>query len=119
MQIIVYSSEKNADETRLLETIRFADTEVCRSIEDLRHCLNIPSHLRKLIILAVKDQDELLKIKTLIDLYSDLLLFVILAKDCPETNRTAYTMGSRYTTYQDDSYRELAEILRQVLFYYG
>jgi len=119
MAIIVYSSEKDTDEQRLLERISFTDTAICRSVDALRRRLNIPTDVRKIIILSFKEHEEMTRIARLLELYSDLLLIVILDHDGPETNKAAFGLRPRYIAYKADDFKDVAAVLQRIIHYYG
>jgi len=118
MAIIVYSSERDADEQRLLERISFTDVDICRSVDEFRRRLNTACDRRKIIILSVKDDEEMTRIARLMELYSDLLLIVILEHDHPETNRAAFRLRPRYIAYKADGFKDVAAVLHRIIHRY-
>lgn len=119
MAIVVYYSGKDADEQRLLEMISFTDTDVCRSVDELRRHLNVPGDMRKIIILCMKDHAEIIRIAKLLELYSDLLIIVILYSNDPETIRAAHNLRPRYIAYRADDFQDVAVVLQKIIHYCG
>jgi hypothetical protein len=118
MAIIVYWANKDSDQQRFLERMSFTESVICRTVEELRHHLNTPGGMRKVVILSIRDQPELAGIAKLLALYSDLLLLVILDHDLPEMNRTVFALRPRYIAYRDDDFRNFAEVLHRLIHYY-
>ena len=119
MAVIVYSSEADENEQRLLERICFTDTHICRSIDEFRRRLNAPSDLRRIIILSLKDREEIYRIAMTLELYSDLLLIVVIASDDPETLRAARSLRPRYIAYTDGDFKDVATVLHRIIRHYG
>jgi len=119
MAVILYSMDPDPDEQRLLDRINFTDTEICRSMETLKRRLNDPGDGRRIVILFVKDHEEMIRLSQTLELYTDLLLIIVLGQDCPQTDRIAHRLRPRYTTYRDGDFRDVALVLQRIIHRYG
>jgi len=115
MSILVYSPNQDSDEQRLLENISFAPIEMCRCIDQLRCCLNVPGPLRKIVILFLLDPVEMNRISKLLELYLDLLLIIILDQDLLETTKDVHKLRPRYITYKGGDFRDVATVLKRIM----
>jgi len=119
MAIIVYSANEDTDEQRLLKSISFAGIDICRSVEQLKCRLNLLAEKRKIVMLVIVDQEEMVRISRLIELYSDLLLIVVLGTDHPEINKAAYKLRPRYLAYKDGHFQDVAGVLDRMMNHCG
>jgi len=118
MAIIVYSSKEDSEEQKLLESIRFVATDICRSVNELRRRLNTFCGERRIVILSVNDHEEIECIAELMEWYSDLLLIVIFDHDCPEANRAAFALRPRYIAYKGGDFKDVAAVLDRMIHHY-
>lgn len=120
MNILVYSKQEDYDEQRLLETISFTRTHMCRSIADLKNYLNITSgEMRKVVIVVINNRDEIAEISKLLKLYHDLLLIVVINQNCFDTYDNVHKLMPRYMTYKDSDFFDVATVLRKMMDHYS
>jgi hypothetical protein len=119
MTILVYSAQKDSDEQRLLQRISFTHVDLCRSIDQLKSCLNVPREMRKIVILVISDHDEMIRISKLIESYPDLLMIVILNQDLFATARDVHKLRPRYITYKDGDFQDVAAVLSRIINHYS
>jgi hypothetical protein len=119
MAVIVYSSQEDPGEQRLLKSISFTGNHICRSVDQLKCRLNFPDEKRKIVILVIRDLDEMIRISSLIELYYDLLLLIILDDDHKQIQKLAYKLRPRYLTYTEGNFEDVAGVLNRMMNYYG
>ncbi len=114
MAVILYSSDPDPDEQRLLARVHFTDRAISRSLEALRARLNDPGDGRKIVILFVRDHGEMIRLSQLLAVYTDLLLIIVLGLECPQTDRIAHRLRPRYTTCKDGDFQDVSLVLERL-----
>ena len=115
MVTLVYSAGNDSDEERLLNAAGHIPLEVCRSVQQLVYFLNIPSRTRKIVILIIRNQDEMAKVSTAIELFFDLLLIIILDREYFETANDAHKLRPRFLTYKDGDFQDVRTVLSRMI----
>jgi hypothetical protein len=119
MEIIVYSSLVASDEQRLISTLKFSDIDVLNSLEHLRDRLNVPTDLRKIVILFVRNEKEVAGISDAIKHFSDLLSIIVLYSQDPETLKKVNRLRPRYIALDDSDFQDVAAVIKRMDQGYG
>jgi len=115
MTVLIYSAKSDSIEKRLLKKIGNIQVVVCRNVDQLKRYLNVPTRMRKIIVLVIQDRDEMADISKLLELYFDLLLIVILDGDHFETATDAHKLRPRFVTYKDSDFEDVRIVLGKMM----
>lgn len=96
-----------------------ADTEICKTIESLSHCLRQPLCLTTFVVLYAprsKDLQALLSIK---ELLQDVYVLLILPDRLERTISKGHLLRPRFLTYADANLGEVGLVLEKMIENYG
>lgn len=92
--------------------------EICHSIGELSARLGMPlSNVNVAVIFAVT-RDEITRIISLGDLMADVKSILVLADDDRDTIMKAHTLRPRYITWLDSDFRNIMNVLRNMVDLY-
>lgn len=114
MTITIYSSKKDADETRLLEHMVSASTRICRKVDQIQKQLNTVGDIRKIVIVIIRNHQEVAKLIRLVELNSDILLIVIATQSLFEAATDIHKLRPRYIAFKEGDFQDVATVLRRI-----
>jgi hypothetical protein len=119
MKILFYATQSDwaAEKLqRVLEGLVPRDQlEICRTFSRLSDKLYKPSNNLDIAVLTAVTDEELSKILSLRDLFSDIRIVLILPDSKSATISKAHTLGPRFLTYLDSDVEEVKSVLGKML----
>jgi hypothetical protein len=115
MNLLLYSSEADADEHQLLAHIKNTEgIEIYRSAEALWARLVKPAQIAKIFIL-IADRETLSRFSEWGDLLNDRQLILILTDDSAETIRIAHSFRPRYVSIKGGNFEDVGNVLERMI----
>jgi len=118
VSMLVYSSERNGVEERLLKAIQplasSEKIETYRTIKSFSQRLRQPLSGFDVAVLLTVSKKELLEILSIRDLFSDVRIVLILPDGDKDTVSKGHTLYPRLVTYVDSDFKDLAVFLKKL-----
>lgn len=122
MEVILYAAETNEAGERLEKVIKTSlgglDIQVHRTISSLTQKLRRPRDGFSIAVLLAHSKESLSKILSIIDLFWNLPIILILPDDEMDTISRGHKLYPRFLSYIDSDFNDVAAVLRKMIDYY-
>jgi hypothetical protein len=119
MKVLFFMTQSDLAAEKLQEVVEGLvprdQLEICRTISGLSDKLYKPSHNVDIAVLTVATDEELSKILSLKDLFSDIRIVLILPDSKSATISKAHRLRPRFLTLLDSNFEDVKSVLSKML----
>lgn len=91
-----------------------ASTRICRKVDQIQKQLNTVGDIRKIVIVIIRNHQEVAKLIRLVELNSDILLIVIATQSLFEAATDIHKLRPRYIAFKEGDFQDVATVLRRI-----
>jgi hypothetical protein len=118
MSILVYCPGKLDTARRLQikikEKLWANDLERCQTFESLCNSLKKPGHTVDIAVVMATDRQELQKILSIEELFSDIRIILILKDKNKDTISMAHALGPRFISFADSDFEDVMAVTEKM-----
>jgi hypothetical protein len=119
MQLLLYASKNDKNEKRLKDAIQSASSEEMiehfTSLVDFRERLRSIVEPNSIMVLAVVDKTELLKMQAFRDMLTEIYIILVLPDRHKSTIKLAHLLRPRFLSLIQDDFTDLNQIVAKMI----
>jgi hypothetical protein len=118
MQLLLYSSKQDKNESRLAEAIQAAtpgkSIERFSSLADLRERLRSIVEPASIVVLVAADREELQDMQAFRDMLTEIYVILVIPDWQESTVKLAYILKPRFLSVIEDDFLDLSQIVAKI-----